>query len=134
MKIAIDKLTPNDKAIEESGLSYFTFSEDNFLPYLIWKFPNSNKENIASQNKMIFDLLIEHSKIKSLRDIDTQINKYIRQRKNVLDSIDLVRVGKDKYIWTPVLITAYIIAIEDKGFRNTLTLQHEREVLESFRK
>ena len=134
MKIAIDKLTPNDKAIEESGLSYFTFSEDNFLPYLIWKFPNSNKENIASQNKMIFDLVIEHSKIKNLKDIDTQINKYISQRQYILDSIDLVRVGKDKYIWTPVLITAYIIAIEDKGFRNTLTLQHEREVLESSRK
>ena len=130
MQEKVKQLVLNDKPIEESGLSYTSFSKENFPHYLIWKFLEYKIESDISQIEKIFDALFEHSKIKSLKEIDKLINKYKNDIKHITDSIDLIHQEKDKYNWSPSLIVSYVIAIEDKGFRNTLTLQHEREVLE----
>lgn len=120
----------NTKPIKESGLSWFELSEENFPDYLNWKFKTEKKDTIEQINRTSKSLLRE-SLIKSIYDIDKQINKYQYDIVLIWNAVNSVQHKTDKLDLTPTFVVICVIAIEDETFRRSLTIQHIQKVLKS---
>lgn len=108
---------------------------DTFIEYSKWKFPSLPVQTFDKQAQRIFEDLSQVG-FKNIADLDKVIEKYKGQINKIKKDFAKFRnKGEDGILWSGVLTTALLAAIEKDSFRKIAKIKkEEKEILVKYKK